>query len=323
MRQKDICVSTRTNNISDLANKVKAFVLSSRSQATVKAYRREWSHFERWCCDHGLAALPATAETVAMYIADCASACSVGTITRRLTAITKAHLAAGHPTTPATTKHFLVGMTLKGIKRVVGTAQHGKVPLLTADIRKLASCCPKRLLGLRDRALVLVGFSGAFRRSEISAIDVSHIRWCQEGIVLTLPKSKTDQDAAGREVGIPRGRGAGTCPVRALQEWLSEAGIVGGPVFRRVDRHGNISAARLYPDSISKLLKRAAARAGMSVDGISGHSLRAGHATQAARNGISELTIMRQTGHKSRPMVRRYIRRGQIFAENAAMGLGL
>ena len=226
MRQKDICVATHTNNISDLADKVKAFVLFSRSQASVKAYRRELNHLERWCSDHDLSALPSTPETVAMYIADCASTCSVGTITRRLTAITKAHLATGHPTTPATTKYFLVGMTLKGIKRVVGTAQHGKVPLLTADIRKLASCCPKRLLGLRDRALVLVGFSGAFRRSEISAIDVSHIRWCQEGVVLTLPRSKTDQDGAGREVGIPRGRDAGTCPVRALQAWLNS----GSPV---------------------------------------------------------------------------------------------
>lgn len=323
MQTLDLSLSTPMVDLRHLIEKVKKYARSAKSPATLKAYRREWNHFECWCRNHGLVSLPATPETVALYIADCASSCVVSTITRRLTAITKAHQAAGYPGSPATTKHFIVGETMKGIRRVLGTAQQGKVPLLTADIGKLVVQCPNNLLGSRDRALLLVGFSGAFRRSELSAIDLSHISWHQEGIVITLPRSKTDQEGSGREVGIPRGRTRDTCPVRAVQSWLSEAEITNGPVFRGVDRHGNVSETRLHPDSIGKLLKRAAARAGLAVEGISGHSLRAGHATQAARNGISESKIMLQTGHKSTAMVRRYIRRGQIFRENAAAGLGI
>lgn len=323
MQNQNLRLPVRIDDLPQLVEKVKQFARSAKSPATLKAYRREWRRFERWCTDRGLVALPAMPETVALYVADCASTSVVSTITRRLTAITKAHLAAGYPSSPATTKHFIVGETMKGIRRVIGTAQHGKDPLLTVDIRKIVSHCPKSLLGLRDRALLLMGFCGAFRRSEISGIDLSHIRWYPEGIVLLLSRSKTDQDGAGREVGIPRGKDPETCPVGALRAWLCEAGIEEGPVFRGVDRHGNLSATRLHPDSIGKLLKRAAARAGMAVEGISGHSLRSGHATQAARNGVSESKIMRQTGHKSTTMVRRYIRKGRIFTENAASGLGI
>lgn len=306
-----------------LIEKVRKYAQSTKSPATIRAYRREWNHFCHWCGDHGLIALPATPEIVAMYVADCASKCAVSTITRRLTAITKAHHTAGHTDSPSTTKHSIVGETMKGIRRAVGTAQHGKDPLLTSEIRRIVVHCPENLLGLRERALVLVGYSGAFRRSEISGIDVEHITLSDEGIVVDLPRSKTDQEGAGRKVGIPWGANPVTCPVRNLGMWLRKSRIVKGPVFREVDRHGNVSNTRLHPDSIGKLLKRAAARAGLSVDGISGHSLRAGHATQALRNGVSESKIMRQTGHKSTAMVRRYIRIGQLFTENAASGLGI
>lgn len=323
MQQENLHLPVLINDLPRLVEKVRRYAQSAKSPATLKAYRREWGQFERWCFDRGLVALPATPETVALYIADCASTSVVSTITRRLTAITKAHFAAGYPSSPATTKHFIVGETMKGIRRVVGTAQHGKDPLLTSDIRNVVSHCPKNLLGLRDRALLLIGYSGASRRSEISAIDFAHIRWYPEGIVITQPRSKTDQEGAGREIGIPCGEDPDTCPVRALKTWLSAAAIASGPVFRGVDRHGNVSNTRLHPDSIGKLLKRSAARAGLAVDGISGHSLRAGHATQAARNGVSESRIMRQTGHKSAAMVRRYIRKGRIFSDSAAAGLGI
>jgi integrase len=168
-----------------------------------------------------------------------------------------------------------------------------------------------------------LGTSGAFRRSEISGIDFEHISQCDGGIVVDLPRSKTDQEGAGRKVGIPWGTDPDTCPVRSLRIWLRESRITNGLVFREVDRHGNLSRTRLHPDSIGKLLKRAAARACMTVEGIAGHSLRVGHVTQAARNGISESKIMLQTGHKSTAMVRRYIRIGKLFTDNAANGLGI
>jgi integrase len=323
MQHLILASSGQTTGLQELIEKVKKYAQSAKSPATIKAYRREWNHFCHWCGGHGMISLPAMPETVAMYIADCASECAVSTITRRLTAITKAHQAAGFSDSPSTTKHFIVGETMKGIRRTLGTAQLGKDPLLTSDIREIVAHCPHNLLGLRDRALILVGYSGAFRRSEISGIDFEHITPCDEGIVVDLPRSKTDQEGAGRKVGIPWGTDPVTCPVRNLRKWLRKSRIARGPVFREVDRHGNLSKARLHPDSIGKLLKRAAARAHMTVGGIAGHSLRVGHVTQAARNGISESKIMRQTGHKSTAMVRRYIRIGQLFSENAATGLGI
>jgi integrase len=323
MQTLDLSHPALVIDLRPLLEKVKKYAQSAKSPATIRAYRREWNHFDRWCGDHRLISLPATPETVAMYIADCASDCAVSTITRRLTAITKAHQAAGYPNSPSTTKHFIVGETMKGVRRIVGTAQLGKDPLLTADIRKIVEHCPNNLLGLRDRALVLVGYSGAFRRSEISGIDVEHISRCDDGMIVDLPRSKTDQEGAGRKVGIPWGRDPDMCPVRSLRLWLRIARIRSGPVFREVDRHGNLSKARLHPDSIGKLIKRAAVRARIEVGGIGGHSLRVGHVTQAARNGVSESRIMRQTGHKSTAMVRRYIRAGQLFTENAAKELGI
>jgi len=141
--------------------------------------------------------------------------------------------------------------------------------------------------------------------------------------VVTLPKSKTDQEAAGRQVAIPKGADPETCPVRALQTWLFAAAIVSGPVFRAVSRHGRASNRALYPGSVARILKRAAARAGFAAGPIAGHSLRAGHVTQAAANGVGELVIMRQTGHKSTASLRKYIRQGDLFRQNGASQLGL
>jgi site-specific recombinase XerD len=323
MQSQKLLLKPQSHDLQDLIEKVRKYAQSAKSPATLKSYRRDWGHFERWCQHHGLVFLPAAPETVALYIADCASKNAVSTITRRLTAITKAHQTSGYSDSPSTTKHLIVGETMKGIRRTVGTAQCGKDPLLTTDIRRLLANCPPTLLGLRDRALLLIGYSGAFRRSEISGINVEHISQCEDGVTIRLPKSKTDQEGAGRKVGIPWGTDPEMCPVRSLQIWLRESRITDGAVFRRIDRHGNTSGTRLHPDSIGKLLKRAAARSGMIVDGIAGHSLRVGHVTQAARNGVIESRIMLQTGHRSTTMVRRYIRNGQLFTENAAKGLGM
>ena len=310
-------------SIEELIQEAKIFVAAAKAPATIKAYRNDWRDFESWCRAHQLPSLPSMPETVALYIADRASTLASGTITRRLTSITKAHQAAGFTSSPATTRHFVVGETLKGIRRTIGTAQHGKAPLVSADIRRIIAARRKDLLGLRDAALVLVGFAGGSRRSELAGIHISDLKFSADGVVVTVRKSKTDQEGAGREVGLPFGSSTDTCPVRALRQWLDRAAIREGPVFRSVGRYGHVSRRGLHSDSIGKLLKRAAGRAGLKVEELGGHSLRAGCVTQAAMNGVREFVIMRQTGHKTIATLRRYIRSGEIFRENAAAGLGI
>jgi integrase len=178
-------------------------------------------------------------------------------------------------------------------------------------------------LGLRDRALVLVGYAGAFRSSELAAIDCAHLSFTKDGLVIDLRRSKTDQEGSGRKVGIPLGKEEATCLVRALRRWLTESGIAAGAVFRGVNRHGKPSRRRLHKDCVGWILKRAARRAGLKPEPLGGHSLRAGHVNQAAMNRVSERDIMRQTGHKSAEMLARYIRIGEMFTRNAAAGLGI
>jgi integrase len=316
-------LAPKPTSLDELIQKAKTFVAAAKAPATLKAYRNDWRDFEFWCREHQLPSLPSTPESVALYIADRASALAPGTITRRLTSITKAHQAAGFSDSPATTRHFVVGETLKGIRRTIGTAQHGKDPLLSADVRRIVAARREDLLGIRDTALVLVGFAGGFRRSELALINICDLKLSTDGVVVNIRKSKTDQEGSGREVGLPFGSSQDTCPVRALRQWLDRAGITDGPVFRSVGRYGHVSRRGLHKDSIGKLLKRAASRAGLKVEELSGHSLRAGCVTQAAMNGVREFVIMKQTGHKTVTTLRRYIRSGEIFRENAAAGLGI
>jgi integrase len=243
-------------------------------------------------------------------------------MTRRLTAITKAHQIAGHPS-PATMQQPAVSETLKGIRRTLGTAQRTKAPLLTADVRRMLEALPDNLLGCRDRALLLLGFAGGFRRSELAALDVEDVLKNDDGLVVKLRRSKTDPEGKGRDVGIPYGSNPSTCPVRTLQAWKNAAGIAEGALFRGVDRHGHVGPARLHKDSVGLIVKRAAEAAGLDPDLYAGHSLRAGLATQSYLNGAGELAIMRQTGHRSLAMVRRYIRDGSLFRDNAGGKLGL
>ena len=316
-------VTPKPASLEELIKKAKTFVAAAKAPATLKAYRNDWRDFESWCRAHQLPSLPSTPETVALYIADRASTLASGTITRRLTSINKAHQAAGFTNSPATTRHFVVGETLKGIRRTIGTAQHGKDPLLSADIRRIVAARREDLIGLRDSAIVLVGFAGGFRRSELALINICDFKFSADGVVVSVRKSKTDQEGAGREVGLPFGTSQDTCPIRALRQWLDRAGITEGPVFRSVGRYGHVSRRGLHKDSIGKLLKRAARRAGLKVDELGGHSLRAGCVTQAAMNGVREFVIMKQTGHKTVATLRRYIRSSEIFRENAAAGLGI
>ena len=182
---------------------------------------------------------------------------------------------------------------------------------------------PEGLLGIRDRALLLVGFAGAFRRSELVGLDIADLDFNHDGLTVTLRRSKTDQEGEGRKVGLPYGSNPSTCPVRSLQAWIEASAIEAGPVFRSVNRHGRLQPDRLSDKAVALVVKRRAEAAGLDPSRYAGHSLRAGLATAAANAGVSERAIMAQTGHRSVQMVRRYIRDGSLFRENAAAKVGL
>jgi integrase len=187
----------------------------------------------------------------------------------------------------------------------------------------MVECLPDGLAGARDRALLLIGFAGGFRRSELVALDVADVRRGRDGLTIAIRRSKTDQEGAGRLVGLPAGAQALTCPARAYANWLAIGGISRGPLFRPVTRYDTLRATRLTDQSVALIVKRAAVAAGLDPTPYGGHSLRAGLATAAAQAGVEERAIMAQTGHRSVLMVRRYIREGSLFRDNAAAALGL
>ena len=233
-------------------------------------------------------------------------------------AISQAHKMANYD---SPTSNAAVRETLKGYKRQVGTAPNQKAPLTVEHLRRMLESLPNSLIGSRDRALLLLGFAGGFRRSEIVGLDIDDIEFVPRGMVVTLRRSKTDQEGEGRRLGIPFGSGEETCPVRALHSWLEGADIKSGPLFRAVDRHCNVASTRLTDRTVARVIKRLAHKVGYDATDFSGHSLRAGLATSAAESGKSERVIMATTGHRSEKMVRKYIREGNLFRDCASEGL--
>jgi site-specific recombinase XerD len=324
MQDKLINLSHPSTALEDLIKKANDLIRAAKAPATRKAYQSDFRIFESWCTNHRLASLPSAPETIALYIASCVVArLAPATIARRLASISKAHQAAGFENSPASSKHFVVGEVLKGARRTLGIAQNCKDPLLLNDICRLLAACPDNLLGLRDRALILIGFAGAFRRSELCSMAVSDLCFSDSGLVINVPRSKADQEQAGDKVAIPFGEHEETCPIKALRQWLAAANVTHGAVFRGVDRHGYVAATGLHRDSIAAIFKTARVRAGINATNIAGHSVRAGMATQAALNGSSERAIAKTTRHRSRRVLRRYIRPGELFRENASASLGL
>jgi site-specific recombinase XerD len=296
------------------------FARRSKAENTLRGYRADWRNFCEWCEANRVGPMPASPEVVAAYIAECAGRLKVGSIQRRLNAIAEAHKAVG---ADSPTHHAMVANTMKGIRRTKGTAPAQKAPTLTDDIRAMVDATDSSIIGVRDRALVLLGFAGAFRRSELVGLDVEDCTFGKDGLTVTLRRSKTDQDGAGRKIGIPYGSNPETCPVRTVQAWIEQSGIDAGAVFRSITRHGQVQAGRLSGIDVARVVKKLAQRAGLDASKYAGHSLRAGHATSAAIAGASERSIMNQTGHRSVQMVRRYIRDGSLFRENSAGKLGL
>ena len=251
---------------------------------------------------------------------DLARTAKPATIDARLAAISAAHRAAGHE---SPTKAEPVRLVRRGVRRTVGTAQRQVRPVSVVDLRAMMNGLGDDLAGHRDHALLLLGFAGALRRSELVGLDVGDVAEGPDGLTLTLRRSKTDPEGAGRTVGVPRGAHEATDPVRSWQTWLKVSGITEGAAFRPIDRHGRLSPNRLTAQSVAAVVKRHAERAGIDPEQVAGHSLRAGLATAAAAAGVSERAIAATTGHKGTAMLRRYIREGSLFRENAAAAVGL
>jgi len=303
-----------------LDGKVREYIRASKAENTLHGYQSDWRAFCGWCEGQNVPALPASPEAIASYVAECAGRLKVGSIQRKLNAIAEAHKAMG---LNSPTHDAIVVNTMKGIRRTMGTAAAQKAPALIEDIRAMVEATVAGTIGLRDRALILLGFAGAFRRSELVALDIEDCVFSKEGLTVTLRRSKTDQEGTGRKVGIPYGSNPETCPVRTLQSWTEQAGVTAGPLFRSLNRHGQVQPGRLSGIDVSRVVKKLAKRAGLDSAKFAGHSLRAGHATTAAIAGASERSIMNQTGHRSVQMVRRYIRDGSLFRENSGGKLGL
>ena len=299
---------------------VREYIRASKAASTLRGYRSDWRDFCAWCEAHSIHSLPAAPESVAAYIAECAGHLKPGSIQRRLNAIAEAHKATG---LESPTHSSIVANTMKGIRRTKGTAPIQKAPALTDDIRAMIDATDAGTMGARDRALILLGFAGAFRRSELLGFDAEDCAFGKDGLTVTLRKSKTDQNGAGRKIGVPYGSNPDTCPVRTIQSWLEQVAISTGPLFRSINRHGQIQPGRLSGIDVARIVKKLVKRAGLDAAKYAGHSLRAGHATSAAIAGASERSIMNQTGHRSVQMVRRYIRDGNLFRENSAGKLGL
>lgn len=268
-----------------------------------------------------LCELPAAPETVALYLAACADAgLSVATLAQAKAVITREHEDAGH-TSPCAAP--LVKQAWAGIRRRLGVAPNQKQPLDAEQLRAMYCVLPPGILGVRDRALIGLGFAGGFRRSELVALDVADLSFVARGLEATVRRSKTDQEGHGLTKNIARGIDSTTCTVHAVRDWLELAALAAGPVFRPVDRHGNVKSARLSAHAVALVLKRAANAAGLDTRDVSGHSLRAGFVTEAKKHGADDAAIMDQTGHKSLAMVQRYHRRARKWEKPASSKLGL
>jgi integrase len=236
-----------------LPEQVREYIRASKAENTLRGYASDWRDFCSWSDAHGLPPLPARPEEVAAYIAECAGRLKVGSIQRRLNAIAEAHKATG---LESPTHSPVVANTMKGIRRTKGTAPVQKTAALTADVRAMVDATDTGLIGARDTALILLGFAGAFRRSELVGLDIEDCAFGKDGLTVTLRRSKTDQEGAGRKVGIPYGANPDTCPVRTLREWTEQAGIDGGPLFRSISRHARIHPGRLSGIDVARIVKK-------------------------------------------------------------------
>ncbi|MBX2822340.1 MAG: site-specific integrase [Rhodothermaceae bacterium] len=311
------------------AERAASYAQQARSENTKKSYQSDWAHFTAWCTDHDLVSMPATMQTVILYITEFADTFKISTLERRLASISQAHKTSGHDS-PALVSREPLHSVWSGIVRSKSARRDKVAPVLTEDIKLMVSHLELdavsgelTIRSIRDRAILLVGYAGALRRSEIANLIASDLQYTPEGLKILIRKSKTDQVGSGQVLGLTYGAHPSTCPVRAIRSWTKVAQIFEGPVFRAIDRHGNIKDKAITGHSIALIIKKACLRAGLPPEIYSGHSLRAGFATQAAKAGKPERIIMKHTRHKSEKMVREYIRDGELFNDSPTDALGL
>jgi integrase len=306
-----------------LLAKSRAYQDAADAPATLRAYGADYAAFAAWCAKHEFVAMPATPETVGAYLAAAGDGFALPTLRRRVAAIARASGMAGHP---LDTKHPAIRETLRGIARRHGQPARRAAALTTEEVKRLCEVCDASLGGLRDRALFLVGFAGALRRSELVGLDLEHVMWGRDGVTLLIVRSKSDKAGEGAEIALPRGTSALTCPVAALRVWVKAAGIKTGPVFRKVNRAGRAQRGRLSGDAVRQLLLKRAAQAGIKgsrLESISPHGMRAGFVTTAYRNGVADEEIMGHTRHRSLTTMRSYVRRAKLSRSSPAAKVGL
>jgi site-specific recombinase XerD len=289
------------------------FAQAEKADATRRAYRSDFKLFAEYCRAHGAEPVPASPELVAAFLSgEALRGTKAATIGRRLAAIRYAHAAAG---LEPPTNSEPVKAVMRGIRRTLGVAKTQKAPATADRVRRMLDACPDTLRGKRDRALLALGFAGAFRRSELVALTVADVAEVPDGFRVIIRRSKTDQEGAGQEIVVPRG--ASLRPVEAVQTWLAAAGITAGPIFRPINKAGRVVDAALTAESAAGVVKQRAEAVGLNPTEFAGHSLRAGFLTSAAEAGATVHKMMEVSRHKSAANLQVYVRRVDMFRDHA------
>jgi site-specific recombinase XerD len=292
---------------------------SSKAINTVRAYKSDFKDFGAFCVKHNFKALPAEPKIVALYLTYLSGKdAKMSTLRRRLVSIGMIHKLKGHY---LDTKHPVIIENLMGIKRTKGSVQRGKKPILINQLKAIVNVINEEKIEeikkIRDKSIILVGFGGGFRRTELVSVDYEDVEFVPEGVKITLRRSKTDQFGEGMTKGLPYFSNEIYCPVVHLKKWIKISNIKDGPIFRRFAKGSSLTSNRLTDQSVVLLIKRYLALAGIENKNYSGHSLRSGFATASAESGADERSIMAMTGHKTTQMVRRYIKEANLFKNNA------
>jgi integrase len=300
-----------------------ALARKAAAPATLRAYKADWTHFAEWCAAHGFVPVPAAPATVGAYLASLAESHAPTTIRRRLSALGKMHRFNDLPWNPA---HRDIQGPLQGALRTQGRPVRKAAALTLPMLRQILATCDQSARGRRDRALLLIGFAGALRRSELAALQVEDVAVAGNGLRLRIRRGKTDQDGQGAEIGLPRGRHVETCPVRALEAWQAVARRKAGPLFRRISTGDSIGDTALHPDAVRRILAYRVRMAGLTLDGfdrLSAHALRVGFITAAYDKGVRDEDIMRHTRHRDLRTMRGYVQRAGLLTESPAGMLDL
>ena len=292
---------------------------NSKANNTVRAYKSDFNDFGLFCAKNGFKSLPSEPKVVSLYLTHLSTKdAKMSTLKRRLVSIGVIHRLKGHY---LDTKHPSIIENIMGIKRRKGSIQKGKKPILINHLREIIKVIDEQdketIKKLRDRSIILIGFSGGFRRNEIVSLDYDDLDFVTEGLKINLKRSKTDQYGEGSVKGLPYFDSSKYCPVVTIKNWIETSKIDSGPLFRRLTKGSNLSKNRLTDQSVALIIKNYLQLAGIDSKNYSGHSLRSGFATTAAESGAEERTIMAMTGHKSPEMVRRYIKEANLFKNNA------